>query len=104
VAARRGEPIGYCGLDARREPLTGDEIRPCWEGAAALAGGTSGGPFEVVSVAPPRTDVRPRIEFVEVGTTVGVAPPAAEAAPDLAATAPTARPRGPDWTLFPDLE
>jgi hypothetical protein len=23
--------IGYCGLDARRAPLAGDEIRPCWE-------------------------------------------------------------------------
>jgi len=23
--------IGYCGLDPRRAPLDGDEIRPCWE-------------------------------------------------------------------------
>jgi len=23
--------IGYCGLDARRAPLDGDEIRPCWQ-------------------------------------------------------------------------
>jgi hypothetical protein len=23
--------IGYCGLDRRRQPLVGDEIRACWE-------------------------------------------------------------------------
>jgi hypothetical protein len=23
--------VGYCGLDRRRQPLVGDEIRACWE-------------------------------------------------------------------------
>ncbi|HVA86720.1 MAG TPA: hypothetical protein VNF73_10450 [Candidatus Saccharimonadales bacterium] len=23
--------LGYCGLDRQRNPLRGDEIRPCWE-------------------------------------------------------------------------
>lgn len=23
--------VGYCGLDTRRAPLSGDEVRPCWE-------------------------------------------------------------------------
>ncbi len=23
--------LGYCGLDRRREPLDGDEIRSCWQ-------------------------------------------------------------------------
>jgi hypothetical protein len=33
VAAR----IGFCGLDRRREPLHGDEVRACWEdGATAI--------------------------------------------------------------------
>jgi hypothetical protein len=27
--------LGYCGLDARRLPLTGAEMRGCWEPAAA---------------------------------------------------------------------
>ena len=25
--------IGFCGLDRDRRPLSGDEIRPCWEHA-----------------------------------------------------------------------
>jgi hypothetical protein len=28
--------LGYCGLDRTRQPLNGDEIRPCWQ--ARLAG------------------------------------------------------------------
>ena len=28
--------LGYCGLDPRRLPLLGDEIRPCWEAASAV--------------------------------------------------------------------
>jgi len=32
VAAR----LGYCGLDSRRAPLVGDEIRGCWEAPATL--------------------------------------------------------------------
>ena len=33
VAAR----VGFCGLDRRRLPLVGDEVRACWEdGAVAL--------------------------------------------------------------------
>lgn len=26
--------VGYCGLDRRRAPLDGDEIRGCWESVA----------------------------------------------------------------------
>jgi hypothetical protein len=33
VAAR----VGFCGLDRRREPLQGDEIRGCWEDGALAA-------------------------------------------------------------------
>jgi hypothetical protein len=38
--------IGYCGLDPRRLPLAGDEIRGCWEVApipAEVVGGHPGG-------------------------------------------------------------
>ncbi len=28
--------IGYCGRDRGRSGLTGDEIRPCWEGAGQV--------------------------------------------------------------------
>lgn len=27
--------VGYCGLDRRREPLSGDEVRACWQDGAA---------------------------------------------------------------------
>jgi hypothetical protein len=30
--------LGYCGLDRDRQPLRGDEIRPCWEGVPEAAG------------------------------------------------------------------
>lgn len=33
VAAR----VGFCGLDRRRLPLIGDEVRPCWEDGAVPA-------------------------------------------------------------------
>ena len=30
--------MGFCGLDRRREPLQGDEVRACWEdGAVPMA-------------------------------------------------------------------
>lgn len=61
--------LGYCGLDRRRQPLAGDEIRPCWE---AWPGGT-----DQVHAAPPAikpaddaaaaTTRAVRLEFVEVG-------------------------------------
>ena len=61
--------MGYCGLDRRRAPLLGDEIRACWEG----------GPFALAPTIPaararlPVVDGAPvqQIEFVEV--TVGAA-------------------------------
>jgi hypothetical protein len=63
--------LGYCGLDRKRVPLRGDEIRACWESSAP--------PIEVpvanpVRSLPPslevdddRTSVR-TVEFVEVPT------------------------------------
>jgi hypothetical protein len=33
VAAR----VGFCGLDRRRQPLQGDEVRSCWEDGAVAA-------------------------------------------------------------------
>jgi hypothetical protein len=51
--------VGYCGLDRTRSPLQGDEIRPCWDAAAAparpgsrplAAGGTA---LTVIAAEPP---------------------------------------------------
>lgn len=56
--------LGFCGLDRRRQPLVGDEIRACWEGwpgaielpltispAQSLAGTRAAAPRDFVEVA-----------------------------------------------------
>jgi hypothetical protein len=51
--------VGYCGLDKARSPLQGDEIRPCWDAAAAPAGAGSrpvaapGTALTVIAAEPP---------------------------------------------------
>lgn len=61
--------LGYCGLDRQRQPLTGDEIRPCWEAADAtgvLVPTLPGiGPVWPLEPDGHRTAVQP-IQFVEV--------------------------------------
>ncbi len=63
--------LGYCGLDRQRRPLRGDEIRGCWEAAAAVAEALPGpaGRFvpTPIELDEGRTSVR-RLEFVEVRT------------------------------------
>lgn len=60
VAAR----LGYCGLDRKRQPLAGDEIRACWE---AWPGGAMAHP-EAVTIGPAApVDAPGRREFIEVG-------------------------------------
>jgi hypothetical protein len=70
VAAR----IGYCGLDSRRQPLQGDEIRGCWEAAPVLD-------------APPILSgaARTGIDFVPVGEVA--APPPLATEPAVSASA-----------------
>ena len=57
--------LGYCGLDRGRQPLTGEEIRGCWEGWT-LATGTSV-PL-TIAAARPGDEARPPLEFVECAT------------------------------------
>jgi hypothetical protein len=75
--------LGYCGLDRQRRPLRGDEIRACWEAAAAVDAAGDGPPVQppafvagraadraapAVGVGPaPEVAVIPR-GFVPVGT------------------------------------
>ena len=42
--------VGYCALDTRRSPLSGEEQRSCWTGAQALAmdGLFAGAPLPVI--------------------------------------------------------
>ncbi|MEO8438186.1 MAG: hypothetical protein ABI562_06970 [Chloroflexota bacterium] len=63
--------LGYCGLDLKRLPLRGDEIRGCWEPAVALPEAPMTGVSKLAPApldpAEERTSVR-KLEFVEVRT------------------------------------
>jgi hypothetical protein len=104
--------IGFCGLDPRRQPLDGDEIRPCWEAGSSATAPSIG------AVAPPEsvagsTRAASGLAFIEVVPTpaVGASPsqsgvPAVEAsaAPSATPDAPVAtfgRPE-PRWSLWED--
>jgi hypothetical protein len=95
--------LGYCGLDRTRQPLTGDEIRSCWEswpGGAALPDATP-----TIGAAGPIIDQHRHVDFIEVGATAGVRS-AAEARstaeePDLAPPQPREE---PGWSLWGDPE
>jgi hypothetical protein len=59
--------LGYCGLDRRRQPLAGDELRGCWQEGVELQ---EPGPGDAGRL-PARPDPLPgvaRLEFVEVVT------------------------------------
>jgi hypothetical protein len=98
--------LGYCGLDRRRQPLIGDEIRACWE---AAPGGMDLAPITPIAV----TARAARLEFVEVGddSTIGaVTMPGDPAiasdgpAPLGPAIPPLAPPSAPGWDLWGDLD
>jgi hypothetical protein len=88
--------LGYCGLDARRQPLTGEEIRGCWEGGMV-------GPATSVTIAPartPNTDRRP-LDFIEVTSSTGPAE-GEDAGEPLGATPPPIN--EPGWNLWGDAD
>ena len=110
--------LGYCGLDRRRQPLVGDEIRGCWEAEAAVAD-----PALAATTLRTGADARlstgraAPLEFIEVhGRMASAATASAEpAAPDVDPTGPSADgpvllpPPGPPsgdlgWSLWGDLE
>ena len=96
--------LGYCGLDRRRQPLTGDEIRGCWEAwpAALLTDGAA-----PLTIAPARApeDARGPLAFVEVTADEPSAANAAEAAEAGIASLRDRPPAGEaGWSLWGDLE
>lgn len=96
VAAR----LGFCGLDRRRQPLIGDEIRACWEGWAAGASPAGAVPTIGPAAAPP--DHPGRRAFVEVD-----ALPAGDADTSTVAGPPIIplEARGePSWDLWGDQD
>ena len=94
--------VGYCGLDRRRAPLLGDEIRACWE-AGALAE-TTGLPVLPLFGQPIADGARR--EFVEVGAEanpkVDGEPPVVE--PLFEVTPPNAATGETRWSLWSDLD
>jgi hypothetical protein len=103
--------LGYCGLDRKRQPLTGDEIRGCWE--AWPAGATRPDTAPTIGPAGPIPEAHRGVEFIEVrgGTAVGAAPSVASAVIAEVAEAPDEeRAPGPltadepGWSLWAELE
>ena len=110
--------LGYCGLDRQRQPLTGDEIRACWEAAA----GSVGEPLAVTAAAGATDDDAPApgraapLEFIEVHGPLAAepVPPSVEPPepdPEVAAPSsdspafvpPPLPPSGePGWSLWGD--
>ena len=99
--------VGYCGLDRRREPLQGDEIRACWEaGSPTDAPTLPGTPVFGQPVA-----AGSRLEFVEIdGSPAATAPvgspgdPVLPVEPLFEAPPPTALTGEVRWSLWSDLE
>jgi hypothetical protein len=106
--------LGYCGLDRRRTPLAGDEIRACWEARPSLpVEAPVGAPLATHAVA--LLDRPGHREFVEVagdaGRPAASSGPEADRAADVAGglateppAVPPARPRDAGWNLWGDLE
>lgn len=111
--------LGYCGLDRRRQPLTGDEIRACWEAgvgvaeALLVATGVSG----TAADDPSAPGVAAPLEFIEVHGRLASEPappsvdpkepfePAAPSPDSPAFVSPSVPPLGePGWSLWGDLD
>jgi hypothetical protein len=98
--------LGYCGLDRKRAPLVGDEIRPCWEAATSVpvvqevVPITTSTARPVARATPPPTEDAPAaLDFVEVGT-----PPSTdETAPAATASVATDVGQEPDPAAPEDL-
>jgi hypothetical protein len=104
--------LGYCGLDRTRQPLTGEEIRGCWE--ACPAGATRPDAAPTIGPAQPITEGHRHVEFIEVrGGAAGVAAAGAasavmadiaEATDEEPASTPVFAPEQPGWSLWGDLD
>jgi len=94
--------MGYCGLDRLRRPLSGDEIRACWDRRPE--------PVEAPAAVPPspafmRTAV-PRREFIEVSPArrASSGHPAGPANDRLPSIDPVPAALEPRWRLWEDVE
>ena len=91
--------LGYCGLDRSRQPLSGTEIRACWEGWPVGDVPSDAAP----TIGPARQpEDHPHREFIEVGIgdEVGVA---AEAGATANGAPPPTAPASPTASTAPDF-
>lgn len=98
--------VGYCGLDRRRQPLLGDEIRACWEAgpigpAEPLPVGAPGAPSARADDGAP---VDRKRDFIEIVSGLPVASLDAAVAPATDSPAPPSGNAEPRWSLWSDLE
>jgi hypothetical protein len=63
--------LGYCGLDRRHAPLTGDELRGCWTGQAAMGRPPDSAPWASRVIDPASGGRRSRVDFVPIGESDG---------------------------------
>lgn len=110
--------LGYCGLDRRRQPLAGDEIRECWEAGAAIPepslATTAIGTAAAIATASGRAAP---LEFIEVHGSLASEPVAVDPVRDAASQEPSTpsadspaivplpwQPPEPGWSLWGDLD
>jgi hypothetical protein len=82
--------LGFCADDRTRSPLSGDEVRPCWEAAPALS--SVPGFFSDLDTLPVRPAVTP--------PDVAPAPPP-QRRPANAAKPPLEEPQAAAWAEIP---
>jgi hypothetical protein len=95
--------LGYCGLDRRRQPLAGDEIRSCWD--AWPQGADPASAAAPLTIRPAATaDGLHHRDFVEVDGLPAGPVDAVEPGPAHVAD-PRPRPEAePGWSLWAELE
>jgi hypothetical protein len=107
--------LGYCGLDRRRAPLVGDEIRACWESTPVVAIEPAAVAIAGATGVTGTTDRPGRREFVEVDRApastrvAATTTPAQDGGPEIGDATPSpsvvsAAPAEPGWNLWGDLE
>jgi hypothetical protein len=95
--------FGYCGLDRRRQPLTGDEIKGCWEGRPPDVAQRTVVPL---TIAPARPAEEPRraIEFVDVSPTALAGELDDSTVVETPLPPPGRDPSEPGWSLWGELD
>ena len=95
--------MGYCGLDRQRTPLSGDEIRACWESGPESADVSASQAARPPAPGPVRTPV-PRRDFIEVLSSTRTATKAPDDRGDLLEVEPAPMVSAPRWSLWEDAE